>query len=480
MGAIRKPHPQQTELDTGPSLQEGQYRALQFENLVHTSKGDWKTIANEDKHILGDMKLPPLPEKTNNRPASKEDCKTTAKRFEDVPEDIELPSPPDKINNQPVSEEDWEILATYLKRADLDCDRAISDSHLSADEIYDRFDADNDRIITSRDIRNHSILSRSGTRLFLDVTQVLEKYGISTYFTHRYSMPSDPTTSTIKAWEKVENITSVPNGLETILAKTDRPQLIAFGEHHARQKIVSGNKTTVQHFAEEVMPMLAHKGYRDFVMEYFPFDLDQSELEYYFKNALDEEHTPTLHALFTKTSPVAKREIGTILSQAQQLWSKGVPIRIHGCHLTIDEQINHATKTNANEHEAVLRIAQYTTRKVKQIRKEGRKVVTYNGGAHNDINTLWHPYSIYDRLVKGGLGRLDYAEIGISDLCNPYSIYDRFVKDMLEPSDYVEIDLALPDVIDRGGPWAAYSRVIPETGYTLITKSPSSFAIVYP
>jgi hypothetical protein len=165
------------------------------------------------------------------------------------------------------------------------------------------------------------------------------------------------------------------------LLKND-PWVVFFGELHKAEP--ETYESTMERFAEQILPRMAKAGYRDLIFEFIPDDpVVEREIENFYKTGiLNEEVAPNLLMNVTIFDYCT---IIDVLTAARELG-----IRVHGAYLSLSEipktieSDEYDTSEEMRDYTAAL-IVGHETRRIDELRAGGRKFMIYGGLAHNDL-----------------------------------------------------------------------------------------------
>lgn len=234
-----------------------------------------------------------------------------------------------------------------------------------------------------------------------------------------------------------------PSATEAVeyLIKEFDPQVLGFGEFHKESD--SEYTSTSEHFAEEIIPVLAENGFLDLILEFIPNDPKVvAEIELYKKSGvLSPDKTPTLI-----------KWLGVFDAKGiEKIYEKALGLDLHGGHLSLKEfQLKELGKLKKDPK---VIIKNTILKEAKELLKKGKKVAVYGGLSHNDTQ-------------KKGKN----APISIG-------------KELSKACKYIEIDLIIPEIFDEcTGDFAEkklYSSLIPEKGVLLIRTSENKFVMLF-
>lgn len=203
-----------------------------------------------------------------------------------------------------------------------------------------------------------------------------------------FSLPQVSLSTQSDNWCNPQKNSPLEKIIENIL-KTYSPKVIAFGEIHFDCEIKANKKATVkstlEYFAEKVLPKLKKYGYKDLVLEFLLDDRRvEDELNYYRETgSLNKEKTPIL----LKMTEICKlRGFKKLLSTARKLG-----IKLHSGGPTIKElkdpeiqkEIHDTTKWGPKSSQLT---TENLREKITELIQQGKKVVSYSGLWHNDID----------------------------------------------------------------------------------------------
>lgn len=227
------------------------------------------------------------------------------------------------------------------------------------------------------------------------------------------------------------------------------PQVIFFGELHKTEP--ENYQPTLEHFAQEILPRLAKRGFTDLILEYIPDDpIIEKELEEFYKTGiLDETTAPRLLGLISAFNYCAIRET---LIKARELG-----IRVHGAYLNLEE-INERIRSGNSAAAAGL-ITRHMLVQINELHQSGRKYIIYGGLAHNDLD-------------------VDSEEMR--------DINVGLYLDQLYSGRYFEVDLVVPESLADFTPEERsyvvppnWRKLIPVRGITVIQHA-NSYLLFFP
>lgn len=228
-----------------------------------------------------------------------------------------------------------------------------------------------------------------------------------------------------------------------LIKKTD-PDYIGFGEFHQEYDLQF--TSTSERFAEEIIPVLKRNSFQDLVIEFAPDDPGaDAELEILRETGkLSGQHTPILIEWMWLSNDAGG--IGKLYEEA-----KGM--KLYGSNLSLTEKEDEK-KGKISTRNASIRVKTRTQKKVDGLLKNGKKVVSYGGFYHNDVNP-------------------DPEEKEIS--FGPY-----FKRNC----SYLEIDLIVPEIFEAFPKMfkekRLYRNLVPRTGVLLIQESKREFVLLFP
>jgi len=259
---------------------------------------------------------------------------------------------------------------------------------------------------------------------------------------------------------------NLADAVKEVLSKSSSPQVISFGETHP-SKGVQLEQTTLYRFSNEILPVLVEEGFHDLVCEYFYVDTDQEEFDYYWQTGkLSFEKTPALdRAVYSASVPEASIYL---LETIRELKNQGKEITIYGGFASPVDVIN-----CPDDDLRVDLIRQATFGKVEALREEGKRVVTYNGEAHNMIKPL-----SYNMPTDVSFGDDLYAQLG-----DKYCSVFLFVPDCrVNPS--LSIDKFFLEYVPENGVCllsdnknSMVSIILPFSNYSMEIKDDSQLRI---
>ena len=225
------------------------------------------------------------------------------------------------------------------------------------------------------------------------------------------------------------------------LLQVYQPQILGFGEFHNEYDL--DFDSTSQRFAQEVIPVLKKSGFNDLVLEFIPDDpIADAELKYFKKEGkLSKEHTPNLIKWLGEFD---RKGIRKIYEMANNL-------NLYGGNLSLPE-VKAADERILKRDQAEI-IAERVRNKSELLLKKGRKVATYTGLYHNDINPEKRDENI------------------------------SFGNSLSEKYNYLEIDLIVPEIFKAYSgeirEKSLYSSLTPKSGVLLIQESERKFIILF-
>lgn len=188
----------------------------------------------------------------------------------------------------------------------------------------------------------------------------------------------------------------------------DLRQIVAFGEIHDRvipayeDNMPETFRSTLDYFAEEILPEMVKKGYEYLVLEFPPHDVPQSEIEFYITNGfITPEQAPLMWKafylsggiipLFQENQKMRFSFCEKIRENILSLRATGYSITLTGGHLSVEDYQYLNThfqtySTNRTLRPLTLQVGKNTGDKVEEIlsRDPNAKIITYNGAYHND------------------------------------------------------------------------------------------------
>ncbi|MFA4843800.1 MAG: hypothetical protein WC632_02470 [Candidatus Margulisiibacteriota bacterium] len=198
------------------------------------------------------------------------------------------------------------------------------------------------------------------------------------------------------------------------------PRLIAFGEIHmpCGSNKLPGARSTMEIFAESIMPELAKHHINDLVIEFIVSDqFIETELNYFYSpnGSLDEQNTPYLFALSNICIFQGIRELLTK--------SKALGIRVHGGGPTYAEINNPEIQHEVMRYELGLssltpKLDRLITKKLEEKIRQvmalpGKNVASYGGALHNDIDPGQNPQVTFGWKFQRNLGSR-YVEVDLA------------------------------------------------------------------
>ena len=245
--------------------------------------------------------------------------------------------------------------------------------------------------------------------------------------------PITATKTVAPADYSVVRFNTLSDAVDSII--TDNIRVAAFAEIHKSQN--TSLVSTLQHFAPEVMPLLAAKGINDLVFEALPSG-SQAEAE-----ANKGIFGPVLRDWYA-FAPDYCGVKGTI----QLARSNG--IKLHGANFeSVAEQ-------HAKLNQSAVMINERTLATAQALLAKGQRVALYNGLDHNSIECL----------------------PGLQSRCFGSTLHDQL------GSGYVEIDLLIPELAQNIDPrnidFGDWYANIPDQGVNLITLSSGRNLIIFP
>jgi len=267
----------------------------------------------------------------------------------------------------------------------------------------------------------------------------------------------------IKQEETLFQCNSIEDAVKHILIKGN-PNLLAFGETHPRTD--DWNKPTpLKLFSNQILPLLREHEYYDLVIEMFYSNeigdrtinnfIKTGELKYDFRKNI------------YPSNGVNQSGLDHLLKRARD---PKKPVSIYGGGPRYNDREtpyiydieSGRDKSNAKLIALTRRITQRTTEKALKLlmRPGSKKVITYNGGYHNDV----------------------INQFGV----NGFSFGEFFIKKT--KYKYVEVDLLSPEMMNYSGDnnyaYPEYERwlktAVPQKGVMLIKRGDSSYTIMFP
>ncbi|MFA5363253.1 MAG: hypothetical protein WC335_08490, partial [Candidatus Omnitrophota bacterium] len=239
---------------------------------------------------------------------------------------------------------------------------------------------------------------------------------------------------------------NLADAVKEVLSKSSSPQVISFGEVHPPEGLPL-EQTALYRFSNEILPVLVEEGFHDLVCECFFVDTDQKEFDYYWQTGkLTPEKTPVLS--FAVSSVNVPEESMYLLETIRKLKNQGKEITIHGGFSSVEDSFSSDDDLRADL------IRQATFGKVEALREEGKRVVTYNGEAHNMIKPL-----SYNMPRDISFGDDLYAQLG-----DKYCSVFLFVP---------ECGLNAPLLINR-----LFIEYVPENGVCLLSDNRNSMVSI--
>ena len=232
---------------------------------------------------------------------------------------------------------------------------------------------------------------------------------------------------------------SAPAALEYVLAG-ESPNIIAFGETHPKQG--SNDKpTSFMFFADQLLPLLQQRGYNDLVLE----------------SLMSGSQTD----LFPPDSINNKGAAPVLIKKARELHLNiygGGPSHHDPERFDIFGQ---NSLTGSRSDRLFKTITRRTKEQVLALLQHGeQKVITYNGGLHNDIAG-------------------DYQKAGLS--------FGKFFRNNTRYR-YTELDILTPELMDKGRfdrhTYPEYDNwlktAVPQKGVMLIQRGQGSYTLILP
>lgn len=165
--------------------------------------------------------------------------------------------------------------------------------------------------------------------------------------------------------------------LERLIVSVD-PQVVAFGDEECCGGEDGGPSSVMVWFANHFLPLMAEHGFRDIVVELLPEDPEvERELVLFVGGTeISEEATPRLFMLVNMhTDPGTQ----LLLESARR---HGV--RLHGGRGNWGNFLRSMMHTPEERERNVLAVRDTTLRQIRSLRAQGKKVMAFNGGLHND------------------------------------------------------------------------------------------------
>jgi hypothetical protein len=232
---------------------------------------------------------------------------------------------------------------------------------------------------------------------------------------------------------------SAQAALEFVLAG-ESPNIIAFGETHPKQG-ANDLPTSLMFFADQLLPLLQQRGYNDLVLESL---MSGSSADLFPPNSINN-----------------KGAAPALIRKAQEL-----RLNIYGGGPSHHDQerfdiYDQNSLTGSRSDRLFKKITRRTKEQVLALLKHGeQKVITYNGGLHNDIAG-------------------DYQKAGLS--------FGKFFRGNTRYK-YTELDILTPELMDKGRfdrhtypEYADWLRsAVPQKGVMLIQRVKGSYTIILP
>jgi hypothetical protein len=253
---------------------------------------------------------------------------------------------------------------------------------------------------------------------------------------------------------------SVEDAVEEIM-RDGKPNILAVGETHPSKD--SGTKMTpMKLFAEKALPLLKKKGFHHLVIEnlYSDEKTDRALTRYNScgcgMDKLESDH-------FFPYNNVNVHGLKKLLSKA-----RGLSVKVYGGGVKATDQEKYyvydpmlGLGDNGKLAALMRKVTQRTAEKtLKLLRKGFSKVITYNGGQHNDVVNV--------STVK---------DVSFGKYFKTKTSYK-----------YKEVDILSPEMMDKGHfekhVYSEYKkwlkRAVPVKGVTLVKRGDSSYTIILP
>ncbi len=265
--------------------------------------------------------------------------------------------------------------------------------------------------------------------------------------------------------EVVFHCETLETAVTEVLTKAN-PNILAIGERHPDSANESVN-TTLQEFTERMLPLLKKQGFRTIVLEMVLSDpvsdqmikaflggkasIGQVKPYFYPSNNINRYGLLSLFHLANHLNKDNKGQEITIVGGGPMKRDQETPYIYEA---TPDKKLSQKKLTALHN-----RITQRTGQKIyRQLASGKKKVISYNGGHHNDA--------------------IDYFGL----LTIP-----RYLKGRTK-AKYIELDLLSPEMIraDKAGNYTypEYERwlkfAVPKTGVNLIKRGDNSYTIIFP
>lgn len=210
---------------------------------------------------------------------------------------------------------------------------------------------------------------------------------------------SSPTITTSQATSPRKSFHHQSLGASLDQALSGSPQVIAAGEIHKTKK--SPLVSTLSRFADEALPRLEKRGYKDYVVELLPSgQIAQAEIEAY-------KHTGSLGLLLSRWIIGHEDQCG--IMKVLEFARLNPSVKLYGSNFADIREFYASSKEkraetiNANNRTLIL-----------ELLSQGKRIVSYTGAQHNNTNPLPGEESrSFGQEISQQIGAANYREIDI-------------------------------------------------------------------